>query len=121
MAYAWVFAHFTKEEVTCKCGCGMLPTANFMKKLERLRDVYGKPMTVTSAARCVAHNAKVGGAPSSKHVEGIAIDVSVSNQDKWDLAYLAMQYGFSVGVAKTFLHLDTRKSDERRIWQYGKD
>jgi zinc D-Ala-D-Ala carboxypeptidase len=118
----WNYPNFTKEEVACKCGCGFLPKPEFMEKLQRLRNLYGKKMKITSAARCETHNAKVGGAPASKHVEGLAVDIACSSKDACDLFELAVEVGFwGRGVAKTFVHLDMRTYEERRVWQYGKD
>lgn len=65
----------TWREVVCKCKCGHTLTTSFFNALNDLREDYGKPITVLSGARCAEHNAKVGGAPKSAHVEGRAVDV----------------------------------------------
>ncbi len=43
--------------------------------LDPLRELYGKPVTVTSGYRCAELNALVGGAPSSQHLAGQAADI----------------------------------------------
>ena len=104
---------FSNAELACRCGCGMLPKQDFMDKVQTLRDLYGKPMRVTSAARCPEHNAKVSGTGrTGPHTTGRAIDISVSREDAFRLLSFAMSMpDFSgIGVNQKgnarFLHLD---------------
>jgi hypothetical protein len=64
----------TWRETVCKCGCGFNIKSSFFHLLNDIREDLGKPMTVLSGARCAEHNAKVGGAKLSAHVEGRACD-----------------------------------------------
>lgn len=115
--------HFTKEELVCKCGCGAFNLAEgFAEKLEELRNALDKPMIVTSCCRCDNKNIMVGGAKDSYHKVTndisngtCAIDIKRKNYD-YDshLISIALELGWSVGIAKTFIHLD-RRSD------YGQD
>lgn len=70
--------NFTPEEFRCPCGyCTGYPTqmrARELKHIQRIRDHYGKPMTVTSGLRCERHNNKVGGSRDSRHLKGLAVD-----------------------------------------------
>jgi hypothetical protein len=52
--------------------------SSFMNTLNDLREEYGKPIIVLSGARCAEHNAKVGGAKQSAHIEGRAVDIERS-------------------------------------------
>ncbi|WP_372521356.1 D-Ala-D-Ala carboxypeptidase family metallohydrolase [Pararhodobacter marinus] len=52
-----------------------------MDKLQALRDRLGKPLIVRSAYRSPEHNRAVGGAPGSKHMQGTAFDIAMSNHD----------------------------------------
>lgn len=37
--------HFTENELKCKCGCGRAEMdADFMVKLEQIREYWGKPI-----------------------------------------------------------------------------
>jgi len=102
--------HFSEDEFKCSC-CGAVPMdKKFMEKLEQLRLAYGKSMIITSGYRCSVHNVKIGGSKSSKHMEGIAADIKISSgSEAYQLIKLAIGLGFTgIGVAKTFLHLDTR-------------
>lgn len=106
----------------------MLPAQDFMDKIEGLRVAYGRPLSVSSAARCPAHNAKVSGTGrTGPHTTGRAIDLRVSHADAWHLLSLAMRYGFTgIGVQQKgggrFLHLDDLPNAEGQprptVWSY---
>jgi zinc D-Ala-D-Ala carboxypeptidase len=113
--------HFSKAELQCKCGCGLAQFhPGFLDHLETLRRAYGRPMRLTSACRCVAHNAKVSPqAPIRSlhigdretrpgHKGALAVDAAVAGEDKGDLFALAWRHGWSVGWNRAFLHLDRR-------------
>jgi uncharacterized protein YcbK (DUF882 family) len=88
-------------------------------KVNAFREAMGFAMTLTSAARCPSHNIAVGGAKSSKHMSGCAVDI------KWDhldaatkskmLGYAMDQFG-GIGLHKVFLHIDSRV--ETVVWFY---
>lgn len=119
--------HFSKDELACKC-CGKLPEKTehyllFLTRLEELRTIYNRPMVISSAYRCFTHNARVGGSPESRHIDGDAVDVLVSGKDAYDLVDLAISEGWNgIGVnqkgliSKRFIHLDLR--DTPTIWSY---
>lgn len=116
---AWTYKYFTKQEMECKCGCGMLPTPQFMGRLETLRIRYGKPIQITSGARCPVYNVKVGGSANSKHTIGEAADILCDSHSKYILTKLAIELGFGgIGIAKTFIHLDIRPMAESVIFTY---
>lgn len=109
--------NFTLEEVVCKCGCGFRPKQSFMDKLQELRDAFGSPMKITSAARCAAYNKQIGGADKSQHIDANAVDVVVPVELRWALVHTAMRLGwFGVGVNAAFIHLDRRA--EARLFTY---
>ena len=53
------------------------------------------------------------------HTKGIAADIYVSNGvDRYKLLITAFNMGFTgIGVAKTFIHVDTRTS-QPVVWTY---
>jgi uncharacterized protein YcbK (DUF882 family) len=51
------------------------------KVLDPVREIYGKPITVTSGYRSPAVNRKVGGAINSHHVRGMAADINGVGDD----------------------------------------
>lgn len=120
--------NFSKAELLCKCGCGMLPAQDFMDKVQQVRDVFEKPLLVTSAARCPVHNAVVSKTGSTgPHTTGRAIDLAVSGADALRLVEIALEQGFTgIGVnqkgASRFIHLDDLSFAPGRprpfIWSY---
>lgn len=105
--------YFSDAELACKCGCGMLPEPDFMKKVEGLRVAWGKPMKVTSAARCPAHNAAVSSTGANgPHTTGRAIDFGIERGDAWRVLKIAMSLGTFTGIGVQqkgngrFLHID---------------
>jgi len=80
--------YFTIEELTRSStatarGINNTPSAEIKKKLESLivncldpiREIYGKPINVSSGYRCEALNKAVGGATNSQHKKGEAADL----------------------------------------------
>ena len=63
--------NFKLSEFYCKCGkCNHNNQPYSFLLAQLLQDVrthFGKPLIITSARRCVAHNKKVGGVAKSKH------------------------------------------------------
>ena len=117
--------HFSVEEICCRCGCGMLPAQDFMDKIEKLRVAFGKPLKVTSAARCPAHNAKVSGTGlTGPHTSGRAIDLGVQGAEAHEVLTLALAMRFTgIGVNQKgggrFLHLDDLTNGSRpTVWSY---
>ena len=106
--------YFSADELRCK-GSGLLKLADgFGEKLLDLRISFGHPMKVNSACRSTEHNAKVRGAKNSFHIcdtdRGCcAIDIATPTPAyRTKLIKLALEQGWSVGIAKTFVHLDRR-------------
>lgn len=121
--------YFTATELSCRCCNEMKVMDSFLKRLVELREAWGKMMVVTSCCRCLKHNDSVGGKPKSFHLFGhpeitgisgtCAIDIhtgSLSGDQRLELASLAMQKGWSVGVAKSFLHFDRRADYQETGW-----
>ena len=97
---------------------------NLVKRLDTLRGLMRRPLTISSGYRTPEYNGKIGGATNSKHLEGIAVDIPIAGEDAFKLVGLAYSLGFTgIGVNQTgewdkrFIHLDTRKT-EPSIWSY---
>ena len=115
--------HFRRDEMECACGCGMVPTPEFMQWIEGLRKAFGSPMLITSGARCAKHNEDVGGAPDSMHVKGLAADVRVAGAAAFKLIGLAHLWGVKgLGVKQhgptRFVHLDIGPRETPTVWSY---
>ena len=95
----------------------------FMRRLQMLRNLYRKPMYITSGFRTQAYNKQIGGAARSLHLEGKAADIHVFGAEAFELLGLAIAVGFKgVGVQQKgphltrFIHLDLR--DNPAVWSY---
>lgn len=88
---------------------------------EALRAVVGEPLAVLSAYRTPAHNAAVGGAPKSQHVEGRAVDLTCATLRPLELFGRARILADSltdigaIGLYDHFIHLDTRPRPDGRL------
>jgi zinc D-Ala-D-Ala carboxypeptidase len=108
-AHLWRWPNFSPAEIACR-GTGQLklhPEA--LDKLQALRDRLGKPLILRSAYRSPEHNRAVGGAPRSKHMDGTAFDVAMSNHDPVAFEAAAREVGF-LGFGfyprSGFIHID---------------
>ena len=113
---------FRKAEFKCRCrraDCTAPgPDPDFLIKLQRLRDLWGKPLVITSGSRCKSWNAKVLGSPVSQHLLGKAVDIRLdSPEDGPKLQALAEKVGMGgIGLGSIFIHVDSGPSGRR--WTY---
>jgi zinc D-Ala-D-Ala carboxypeptidase len=105
----WRWRNFSPAEIACR-GTGQLklhPEA--LDKLQALRDRLGKPLIVRSAYRSPEHNRAVGGARASKHMDGTAFDIAMSNHDPVAFEAAAREVGFrgfGFYPRSGFIHVD---------------
>ncbi len=109
--------NFLPEEMACK-GTGALKISpRLLDGLQRLRADVATTLVINSAYRSPAHNAAVGGAPNSWHVQGLAADISLRTVPRWRLVRAACAAGFlGIGLYDSFVHLDfgARRLFDRR-------
>jgi hypothetical protein len=132
-----VLVNFTRDELSCKCGCGLFkPAPGFLPALQGLRDAMtvhylrqGQTFAVAnrlgaiivnSACRCDAHNKGIGGNARSLHVGDTpvhptggfcAVDIKTDHREpeyREALEEVAWARGWSIGYGLKFLHLDGR-------------
>lgn len=102
-------SYFTPKETSCKCDCGFDITANMLRKINQIRADYGHPIELTCGARCPTHNKAVGGAPSSYHMRGEAVDMVRTPEltkfilDNLQTYNLRME---SLDATPTWIHID---------------
>lgn len=102
-------------------GSGKNMDYDLLNMIDKARELYGKPIVVTSGFRTESHNEKVGGVSSSSHLKGLAIDVScVRSKDRFEMLTALLEVGFNrIGVASTFIHVDVDKNKSQNvIWTY---
>lgn len=82
---------------------------SFLEKLDLLRELCGFALSINSSYRSQVYNKSIGGADKSKHMEGIAVDLACTESSKRAIiVFNALSLGLTVGVAKTFIHVDSR-------------
>lgn len=110
--------HFKRSEFACQCGCGFdTVDAETLRILEVVRQHYIAPVTITSGCRCDEHNAKIGGAKNSKHVEGRAVDFKVAGHsaaEVYDFIDNLLPDRVGLGLYSSWVHLDTRTDGPAR-------
>ena len=109
---------FKEKELACKSTQKCVLAPGFTSHLIKLREYMNQAMIVTSCCRSTAYNQKIGGAKRSFHIYdqniwgfigSCAIDIWAGNKSyKNKLFTIAQQLGWTIGVYKTFLHLDRR-------------
>lgn len=118
-------ANFKVSEFACHGkGCCSTVTIDeqLVKYVQKIRDHFGKPVTITSGYRCATHNKNVGGATGSRHAKGQAADIVVKDVAPAEVAKYAESIGIlGIGLYETakdgyFVHIDTRTT--KSFW-YG--
>jgi len=100
--------------MSCKCGCGGLPRADFMHRLISIREEAVYEMPISSGFRCPLYNKKVSTSGlNGPHTLGLAADVRVFGYRALRLIELARKEGMTgFGVSQKgafeqrFIHLD---------------
>ena len=91
---SWRWPNFSPAEIACRGTGKLLINEPALDKLQALRDRLGKPLIVRSAYRSHEHNRAVGGATRSKHLDGAAFDIAMSNHDPAAFEAAAREVGF---------------------------
>jgi len=91
----------------------------FLDLLDELRHSSGFPFVITSGYRSPRHSIEAAKPVPGKHAQGIAADIAVSNaSQRHTLLKHAFNLGFTgIGVADTYIHLDTRGTTPV-VWTY---
>lgn len=108
----WRWPHFARDELKCKGNgeCRMSP--DFMDRLEKLREQYGKPLTISSGYRSPDYNQQVSTTgEDGPHTHGRAVDILIAGGEAYELLKLAMEAGFTgFGIKQKgsgrFVHMD---------------
>lgn len=110
-------ANFRVREFRCQDDTDpIFVDSDLVDILQKVRDHFGKAVTITSAFRTASHNKKVGGATYSQHLYGKAADIKVSGVAASvvaDFAETLMPSTGGIGRYSTFTHVDVRKVKSR--------
>jgi uncharacterized protein YcbK (DUF882 family) len=114
------FKYFSIDEFECsETGYNEI-SVEFVTRLDELRELAGFGFNITSGYRSPMHSveAKKPNGPG-QHTLGIACDIAVNGgNQRFTIIEHALDLGFTgIGVAKTFVHVDTRQTTPV-IWSY---
>jgi uncharacterized protein YcbK (DUF882 family) len=122
-----VSPYFNTKELSCHCSFDTCVeqriSMDLMNRLNGVRVDIKSPIIITSAYRCSRHQESLRNmgantvvAKKSTHETGDAVDAVPSNRDMTKFEEVCSKYFDSIGLAKNFLHLDTRTG--KRRWNY---
>ena len=118
--------YFTEDELKCThCGKGGMD-ADFMVKIETLREQLGFPFPVNSAYRCPEHPIEARKERLGAHTYGKAVDILANGENALEIIRVAQKHGIKrIGVQQKgggrFIHLDVCTEEEGfppAIWSY---
>ena len=109
--------NFTVSEFACKDGSDkiIIDTA-LVELLQKIRNHFKSPVTITSGYRNAAYNKKVGGADYSQHKYGTAADIHISGVSPATIAAYVetiMPNTGGIGIYSSFVHVDVRADRAR--------
>lgn len=113
---AWRWRNFTPKELACRGDNNLAIHKASMDRLQRLRDILGKPLVVNSGYRSPTYNNRIGGAKASQHMRATAYDISMKNHDPAVFEAAARKAGFTgfgFYQRSNFIHIDTGRA---RSW-----
>ena len=121
------FNYETDPLLACPhCGDKGMVTS-FLKRLDAMREAFGRPIRISSGYRCSHYNAQVSHTGrAGPHTTGRAVDIQCHGEDALILTRLAIDHGMTgIGINQKgayknrFLHVDDLKIDLRPwLWSY---
>ena len=113
--------YFELSEFDCSHSGNNLMTDEFLHKIDLLRDLCGFPFNITSGYRDPEHPVEARKETPGTHTRGIAADILCTDAKmRGAIVEKAIGLGFKgIGVAKTFVHVDLRDSEDLVIWTYS--
>jgi uncharacterized protein YcbK (DUF882 family) len=105
----WRWQNFIPAEIACRGTGKLLINEPALDELQAMRYALGKPLIVRSAYCSHKHNRAVGGATRSKHLDGSAFDIAMSNYALVAFEAAAREFGFldfGFYLRSGFVHVD---------------
>ena len=112
--------YFMLSEFDCRFTGKNEMDEHFLRLLDQCREECGFPFFITSGYRDKTHPKESAKTTTGKHTLGIAADIACSSAEhQYKILHKAFELGFTgIGIAKTFIHLDTRMTTPV-IWTYN--
>lgn len=118
----------TDKKLLCTCGetgCDKRSVKLMaLNMLQRVRDEYDLPMTITSGGRCPLHRNEKRRSVPADHQKGLGIDIRITGLIMaMKLVAIASKYGFNafgINLKAGFIHLGYRPEQSKKIsvWTY---
>lgn len=112
-----VSTNFRVKEFACTDGSDpIFIDSDLVSVLQKIRNHFGKSVTITSAYRTPTKNKAVGGQTYSQHLYGKAADIKVSGVSPKKVAAYAetlLKNKGGIGTYNTFTHIDVRATKSR--------
>jgi uncharacterized protein YcbK (DUF882 family) len=103
------YPNFSEPEFRCRHTGQCHMDEEFVRRLQLVRNDYGKPMRVTSGYRHPTHPVEAAkrSRTAGEHTLGRAADIACDNgSDRFQLVVYAMRHGLTrIGIARGFVHL----------------
>ena len=93
---------------------------DFLAKLDEAREYANIPFIINSAYRSPEHPESIKN-PSSSHIKGLAVDISVKDsRTRFLILDALLVVGFNrIGISETFIHVDSDLDKSQSvIWTY---
>lgn len=117
--YKQLSANFRVREFRCRDGSDPIFVDDALVSiLQKIREHFGKPLTITSGYRTPGHNKACGGAAYSQHLYGRAADFKIAGVGPDTVAAYAetlLPHSGGIGLYPSFVHLDV--STAKRRWK----
>ena len=98
--------NFSKLEIMCPCSCGADKISSILiEKLQKVRNIIGRPIIITSGVRCEFYNASIKASMNSSHIPdehgiGNAVDIAcTTSKDRYELVEVAQKFFKRIGIA----------------------
>ena len=112
-----VSTNFKVKEFACTDGTDpIFIDSELVSVLQKIRNHFGKAVTITSAYRTPGKNKAVGGQTYSQHLYGRAADLKVKGVAPKKVAAYAetlLKNKGGIGIYSTFVHIDVRSVKAR--------
>ena len=91
--------NFSKLEFQCPCSCGADKISPVLiEKLQKVRNIIGNPIVITSGVRCEFYNTSIKASMNSSHIPdgygiGNAVDIAcTTSKDRYELVQVAQKF-----------------------------
>lgn len=112
-----VSTNFRVREFACSDGSDpIFISSELISVLQKIRNHFGKAVTITSAYRTPTRNKSVGGTVYSYHLYGMAADIRIPGVKPQKIAEYVetlLPNRGGIGIYDTFTHVDVRATKAR--------